>query len=456
MSSRKKIIAATIILISIVLGGTFGYMQLERYTFFQGLYMSVITISTVGYGEIIPLSPKGQGFSIALIFSSIIGLAFAGRALGESLLENTWSGRAEKRKMHRRIQSLKGHQIICGFGRVGHAAASQFVAARSDFVIVDQAPGAEVGVDGQLYLEGDATREQILLDAGIKEARGLLALLGSDPENVFLVLTARELNPTLRIIARANDPNVENKLLKAGADKVISPFTTAGTQIAHEMLLATGQHDDVCAFADVVHTPRWISLGTDNPLIDTSISHAAHQLGGAVLGLRRGNRDCLLPGENEVLKDGDVLLVIQADQEPGNKPSKEPAPIRNVVIVDDNPVIVKLYTRLFQKAGFVPHTAANGTAGLKLILRLRPAAAVIDFMLPVFSGIEICEKVRQTPELNRTRLILFTADDNAATRQRALSAGADAVVVKSADAQEVINTVVQTISENLPPVDEGN
>ncbi|GAB6908259.1 membrane hypothetical protein [Desulfosarcina cetonica] len=448
MGTRKRIFFAVGIFFTILLGGTFGYMLLEKYTFFQGLYMSAITISTVGYGEVIPLSPKGQAFSIALIFCSILGLALAGRALGESLLENTWSGRAEKRKMQRQIQSLKGHQIICGFGRVGRAAADQFNAARAPFVVVDQVPAADLGKDQKyLYLEGDATREQILLDAGIKQARGLLALLGSDPENVFLVLTAREMNPTLRIIARANDPQVESKLHKAGADTVISPFTTAGTQIAREMLLATGHRNDVCLTTNPVNAPRWIPLNAGSALIGATVAQAAEQLSGPVLGLRRRNHDRLMPEAQEMLKSGDALLVIRATADAADAAEQPSDANRQVVIVDDNPVIVKLYTRLFQKAGFIPHTAADGTSGLELIHRLRPTVAVIDFMLPVLSGIDICTRVRENPELKNTRLILFTADDNNATRQRALSAGADAVVVKSPDAHEVINTVIRIISE---------
>jgi voltage-gated potassium channel len=109
MKARNHILIAVGICLAIVLSGTVGYMLLEDYTFFQGLYMSAITISTVGYGEVKPLSPMGQGFSIVLIFSSIVGLALAGRTLGESMLKNTWSGKGEKRKMHKRIQSLRGH-----------------------------------------------------------------------------------------------------------------------------------------------------------------------------------------------------------------------------------------------------------------------------------------------------------------------------------------------------------
>jgi voltage-gated potassium channel len=448
MNARNQIVVPIGLLIVIFLGGSLGYMVLEEYTFFQGLYMSAITISTVGYGEVKPLSPAGQGFSILLIGCSIVSLAFAGRALGESLLENTWSGRSEKRKMQRKIESLIGHHIICGYGRVGRAAARQLASAKAPFVVIDQKRTSEGEGPGQaelLFIEGDATNETTLLESGIKKAKGLLALLGSDPENVFLVLTARELNPTLRIIARANEPSVENKLHKAGADHVISPFTTAGIQIANDMLLATGHRNlmDLAASSDLA--PQWVSIGSDNSMAGMRVSLAADKLKSAVLGVRRGRRDWLMPAEDEILKAGDSILVIAfGSGEDRNIP--EEAASKDIVIIDDSPVITKLYTRLFQKAGFVPHTAADGNTGLSLIKEIRPTVAVIDYMLPVFSGIEICAKVRQNKELDRTRLILFTADDNSATRVRAMDMGADAVVVKSPDAQEVIETVLKIIN----------
>jgi voltage-gated potassium channel len=447
MKAHKHIIIAVGICLSIVVGGTLGYMLLEDYTFFQGLYMSAITISTVGYGEVKPLSPWGQGFSIVLIFSSIGGLALAGRAFGESMLKNTWSGRGEKRKMQKQIDALKGHHIICGFGRVGHAAALQLSAAKVDYVILDQTIEKNHLADDHLFIEGDATHEQLLLDAGIKKARGLLALLGSDPENVFLALSARELNPTLHIIARANEPHVENKLLKAGADTVISPFTTAGIQVANDMLVATTGTEPVSTWnLASAATPRWVRIEAPNPLVGCTVGAAVSEMGGAVLGLRRGGVDRLQPGNDTLLEAGDELLVtadVDAVSENRNLSLKvDPS----VVIVDDNPVIVKLYTRLFQKAGFRPHTAADGAEGFELIKRIKPQAAVIDFQLPVMSGIEICTHLRADAALAATRLILFTADDNTATRERALAAGADAVVVKSPEAREVIETVVRIIS----------
>ncbi len=451
MTARKRFFVPIGVLTIIILGGSVGYMHLEDYTFFQGLYMSAITISTVGYGEVKPLSPAGQGFSIILIGCSIIGLGFVGRALGESMLENTWSGRSEKRKMQRKIKSMNGHHIICGYGRVGQAAAGQLASAKASFVVIDQhnKSAEEPQREDLIVLEGDATRENTLLDAGVKKAKGLLALLGTDPENVFLVLTARELNPMLRIIARANDPSVENKLLKAGADHVLSPLATAGIQIANEMLLATGTHGLMESVSAVDLTPQWMPIDAGNDFAGMSVGQAAEKLKSSVIGIRRGRRDLLMPDEKEALKAGDSMLVLSYSSGDDSEGAEE-AKNKDIVIIDDNPVITQLYIRLFQKAGFIPHTADDGLNGLELIEKVHPTAAVIDFMLPVLSGIEICSRVRKQETLDDIRLILFTADNNANTRERALKAGADAVVVKSADAHEVIKTVLENLTKKEP------
>jgi voltage-gated potassium channel len=332
---------------------------------------------------------------------------------------------------------------------VGCAAAGQFDAARAAYVILDQHMGSISAAEeqGQLFIEGDATQEQLLLDAGIKRAKGLLALLGSDPENVFLVLSARELNPTLHIIARASDPHVGGKLLKAGADSIISPFTTAGIQVANEMLQITGAPDPAAVRNSFEgQMSRWLKIAPREPLVDKSVAAAETILGGAILGLRRKGIDTLMPGADLLLVAHDELLVATANDHPPEESAAQPQADRQVVIVDDNPVIVKLYTRLFQKAGFTPHIAADGPAGFDMITHLKPQAAVIDFQLPVYSGIEIVRRVRANADLNATRLILFTADDNAVTRERAMEAGADAVVVKSPEAKEVIETVIRIIS----------
>lgn len=449
MSFNRQIIVALGVCMGVVAAGTLGYVMIEDYTVLEGIYMSVITITTVGFGEVKPLSEAGRGFTALLIVFGLGSLAFATHALVESFLEKMWSGRTGIRKMKKKISRLKSHYIICGFGRVGDAALDYFDKNDVRSVMIEANPDQceVIKEKGYLHIEGDATRESILMEAGIKSATGLLALLNSDPDNLFIVLSARELNPTLHIISRAEDASSEKKIMRAGADSVISPFATAGKQIAGDMLAATGKTSDLATELSLGPdaVPQWITVQDGSSMLNETISAVSGQMGRDVIGLRKNGSDFIFPDPETRLEAGDMLLVVDEKQKNNSKPDQRSPDPPKLVIVDDNPVIMRLYARLFQKAGFYPITATNGRDGLDLIIQERPVAAVIDFMLPVISGIELCDQVRKTEACRDTKLILFTADGKSETRKRALKAGADAVVVKSPEASEVIETVIKAI-----------
>lgn len=444
----RKIVIAVIFCLGVIACGTTGYIFIEDYSFIDALYMSVITISTVGFGEIKPLSEIGRIFTTFLILIGIGALAFAGHAAVESLLEKVWTGNSEVKKMKKRIAQLKGHFIICGFGRVGESAVEHFSRAGADFLLIEFSPEQcqQIRERGYIFLEGDATRENVLLEAGIKSARGLLALLDSDPKNLFIVLTARELNPTLHIISRSTDKLNDNKILRAGADSVISPFVSAGKQVADDLLRAAGRGSSLSIEPDRGRAvSRWITVQPGSSMSGSSIEHVCREMGQEVVGMRRGDRDFLKPETGQILMDGDMLLVLDDPRNTENLPEIVAAVPRKLVIVDDNPVIVRLYSRLFQKAGFHPLTAGNGEQGLRLILDEKPDAAVIDYKLPGISGIDMCRKIRENQGFDQVKLILFTGDDEPQTRKMAFEAGADDVVLKSPDASEVIDAVVHLL-----------
>ena len=449
MSSDRRILIALLLCLGVIVMGASGYVLIENYTILEGIYMSIITITTVGFEEVKPLSEVGRGFTAFVILIGFSSLAFAGHALVESLFEKAWSGGLGIKKMKKKISHLKSHYIICGFGRVGAAASEYFKKAGVDFVIIeaDAEQAQAIQAKDHLYIEGDATREKTLLEAGIKSANGLLALLNSDPDNLFIVLGARELNPTLHIIARAEESSSEKKIFRAGADSVISPFATAGKQIAGDILSATGKpvHSEECSGLPI-SVPRWITVQDGSSMTGETISTVSGQMGCDVIGLRRNGHDSIFPDPGEKIETTDMLLVLDVHDN-GNQLAQPPSDPQKLVIVDDNPVILRLYNRLFQKAGFHPVTATNGRDGLNLIIREKPVAAVIDFMLPVLSGIEVCDRVRKTEECKEVKLILFTADKRHETRKRALNSGADEVVVKSPEASEVIETVIRIIKK---------
>lgn len=448
MVSVKRIYLCLLLILLIVTVGTIGYVVGEGYTPLEALYMTVITITTVGFGEVRPLSEAGQLFTTFLIIAGFGSMGFAAHTVFEAFLDNMLSGTLEERNMKKKIEQLRAHYIICGYGRVGSVSAEHFNKAAADFVVIesDTELCEEIRKKGFLYVSGDAINEETLLAAGIKSAGGLLAVLPSDPDNLFVALTARELNPTLHIIARAEEPASGKKLLRAGADSVISPFITAGREIAGNMLATTGKPVVADAVSGMVRVePRWISVGEGSGMAGRNIAEISENMGYEVLGLRRRGRDVLSPDAGEQVLCGDTLLVIETARGRDDEYAVREAEPRKVVLVDDNPVVLRFYTRLLRRSGFIPLTATNGREALDLICSEKPDVAVIDIMLPVLSGIEVCKELRGKKSCRDIKLVLFTGDDQPETYQRALEAGADAFVIKSSEASELIETVIEVL-----------
>jgi CheY-like chemotaxis protein len=250
------------------------------------------------------------------------------------------------------------------------------------------------------------------------------------------------MNPTLNIISRSNEARSGFKIMRAGADDVVSPFDSAGKQIAADILRITGRMKPSHGVARGESLlPKWITVEEGSSMMNQTIHDLSREMQRAVIGLRRDGCDCLMPDDRIQLLSGDQIMVLDEgnDVKESALPGHEKG--RKLVIIDDNPVIVKLYTRLFQKAGFAPIAATNGQDGLALILKTQPRIAVIDYDLPAMSGIEVCRNVRLRMKDSGIKLIMFTADSSPETRESALEAGADAVVVKSSEASEIIHTV---------------
>lgn len=450
MQVNKKTVTALLVLFLILGFGTFGYIIIEDYTMFEGLYMSMITVTTVGYGEVRPLSNAGRGFTSLLIVLGFIGIAYVGRVFAESLLETLWTGSLEIKKMKKKIDKLKNHYIVCGYGRVGSASAKHLHESGVKFVVIEANHDycQKIKEKGYLYVEGDATDENCMIDAGVKSATGLLSLLNSDPDNLFLVLTARELNPTLHIISRADSPSSEKKIFRAGADKVISPFSSAGKKVAASILGATGNlavSNNKLLKQNFV--PRWVTIAEKNEMVGRTIKEISKTTGQEVIGLRRNGNDSIYPDESIHLNVSDQLLVIAEKNKPEElllKSEKLP----KIVIVDDSPIILSLFSRLFKQKGFLPITAIDGKKGYEIIIKEQPVAAVVDYMLPEMSGMEVCKKIRQNDTHKNIKLIMFTSDKAPETQKKAIDCGANAIVVKSPESSEIIETVLRVIEEN--------
>ena len=308
-----RLIAVALVLLAIL--GMAGFHFLEGWPWFDGFYMVVTTLTTIGYQEVHPLSQAGRVFNIALIIVGV-SLVFLGiGSLTQALLEFELRSFFGRRKMERQIDRLSDHYIICGAGRVGRSAARALARRPASFVIVEQNEGKGARYSNEwLIMVGDATQEQTLREVHIERARGLVAATTTDATNLYIVLTARGLNPKLKIIARASEDDAEKHLLKAGADSVVSPYHFAGQRIAQSFL-----RPHVVSFLDTATT----HLGMDLEIGEIEVcsgsifsgktvesSRIRQERGVIILAIKRGEGMRFNPAPEERIETGDCLIAM--------------------------------------------------------------------------------------------------------------------------------------------------
>lgn len=238
---RTPLLTAGIALATLTAVGTTGYMGIAGLGFTDALYMTVITLTTVGYREVAPLGAAGQWFTMGLLVSGFGVVIYGGTLLARDLIEGELQRGFGRHRVQRAIEKTSGHVIVCGYGRMGRMVCRELLAKPAEFVVVDREGDVlrQAEADGHLCIAGDATEDAVLEAAGIRRARGLVSALSTDADNVYVVLSARELNPELIIVARAEDDRSERKLLHAGATRVVSPYAIGGHRMAHALLRPT-------------------------------------------------------------------------------------------------------------------------------------------------------------------------------------------------------------------------
>jgi len=293
MTPLRRFYLGAGMLVLLLTGGTAGYMYLEGWPVQQALYMTVITLSTVGFGEAAPLSAYGKWFTIAFIGLGFTAAGVAVAGITAFFVQGELKNLVRGRRVDRQIERLENHYVLCGCGAVGREIALEFKRAGVPFVIVEiSSEESQIPPDLKaLVIEGDASSEDVLLRAGVVRARGLIAAMGHDPENVFVTLTARQLNPDIQIVARANEKGTESKLLHAGADRVISPFEIAGRQMASTVL-----RPSVLSFLDTVVHEAGVDLHLEEVNVEATSALVGHTLRESDLGKRTG---CIILGVHD-------------------------------------------------------------------------------------------------------------------------------------------------------------
>lgn len=297
--------------------GTVGFTVIEGYPLFDAFYMTLITITTVGYAEIHPLSHVGRIFNSFLIFFGVTIMFFAIGAMTQTLIELELGAYFGKRRTRRMIQKLDQHFIICGYGRVGRNAAGELQRSGVPFVIVDVNPERveKAMLGGMLAVVADATRDETLHAVSIERARGLIAALATDADNLFVILSAKNLNRQLYVATRAGEEEAEAKLQRAGADAVFAPYTIAGYRLAQAVL-----RPHVFHFFDVATRSMGLDVDVEQVrVIETSefASRSLEQtrirrdLGVIVLAIRKSDGHMIFnPPAETVLSGGDHLIVM--------------------------------------------------------------------------------------------------------------------------------------------------
>jgi voltage-gated potassium channel len=319
LSLRSKIILAFGLIMIPISIGVLGYILIEEVRFLDALYMTIITVSTIGYGEIFPLSDAGRVFTIFLIIGNLGIFAYAITLISRFLIEGNFFYQLKIKRMKTKIAAINDHVIVCGFGRNGQAACETLKSHGLPYVILENSKellDTEIDLTHPYYLNDDATKDEALLTAGIERARALITTLPTDADNVFVTLTAKGLNPNLLIISRASDSSSFSKLKRAGASNVIMPDKIGGAHMASLIL-----RPDVKEFVDILSG----QAGADVQLEEFPIEKLTERLNGLnivdlnirkvtganVIGLKQADGSYIVnPNINLPLQAGMKLIIL--------------------------------------------------------------------------------------------------------------------------------------------------
>jgi voltage-gated potassium channel len=297
-----------------VFGGSLGYWAIEGWGFLDALYMTVTTLTTVGFREVHPLGTGGRAFTIVLMASGVLIVFVTIAIIAQLIMSGDLGEPLRRRRMQRRIDALSDHYVLCAFGRVGRATATEFAQQGFSYVVIERQEALErlLVENGAPYIIGDPTEEAVLEQAGVRRAKGLVCAVDSDASNVYITLTARSLNPDLSIVARASAPQSVDQLSRAGADRVVSPYVLSGTRMA-----SLASRPSVVEFVDMV------TVAPDMRLEEIVVGPGTRLDGQTVGDARSSNADVRIlavkkegqelvptPDRGLVIGAGDIVIAL--------------------------------------------------------------------------------------------------------------------------------------------------
>jgi voltage-gated potassium channel len=317
MERQKRFTLTLILTVALVFFGTGGYMVIEGWPFDDALYMTIITMATVGYGEVHQVSDAGRAFTMFLIVMGVGYFMYVVGLIVQFLVEDRLRVILGRRKLEIQIAKLKNHYIICGYGRIGRVLSRYLTERYLDVVIIEKNSDRQerMDEDGVLYLIGEATDENLLIKAGIKRAKGLVTAVATDSENVFLTLIAKQLNPDLFVVARAIQNTAKRTLQAAGAEKVISPYDLGARRMAHAILRPT-----VIKFLELAFTDDSTDIQVEEILVHSTSrllnvelknSGIRQQLDLIILTIKKADGSMIFnPKADTRIETDDTLVVV--------------------------------------------------------------------------------------------------------------------------------------------------
>ena len=316
MAPRSSLLTAGLSLAALITFGVTGYMLITGMGLTDALYMTVTTLSTVGFREVVPLGPGGQWFTMLLIVGGIGIVFYSASLVARDLIEGELRRGYGRRRVQRQIQQMADHVIVCGFGRMGRAVCKELAAKPVPFVVIDRDVEAlrHAEAEGFPCIPGEASDDAVLESAGIKRARGLVTALSNDADNVYVVLSARELNPAVLIVARGEDERGRRKMLHAGATRVVSPYAIGGHRMAHALLrpavldvldLATHSHDLELQIEELA-----VEAGAFCAGATLGASGLREPHGVIVIAVKRGEEMRFNPDADTRIEVGDRLVLM--------------------------------------------------------------------------------------------------------------------------------------------------
>lgn len=301
---RRRFVVALYVLVLLVALGTIGYHLVEGWTLFDALYMTIITITTVGFMEVHPLSWQGRVFTMLLSMGGVFTAFYAAAELIRGIVSGEVRGILGRQRMERSLAALRNHLVVCGFGRMGRLVCEEFSALGLPFVIIERQGELlrNLSIPHGIALQGDATSDEVLRRAGVEQARGLVTVAASDADNVYITMSARFLSEKLFIVARAEGEGAEKKLLRAGASRVVSPYAIGGQRVAQAVVRP--------------NVMEFIELATRSEHLELQIEETEVRAGSPLAGCR--------------LKDSqvrsDLGIIIVAIKKPDGKMVFNPSP----------------------------------------------------------------------------------------------------------------------------------